>query len=232
MAKQGSVIKMRITAYDNCTFSGKGETYDAMINPDKISLNRQIKYNEEQASNTTEASQKYLYTPPGDLSFDLVLDCTGIVDAERMDLSEELSALRSLLYDYQGAIHRPNFLIIHWGIGETFKCVLTSFNTTYTLFDSDGIPLRAKVALSFSSYLDPKSMVLNEAKNSPDLTHRVSVVAGDSLPILTQRVYGMPDYYMQLAEFNGLNKFRYIRPGSQLVFPPLVPDTADVDMPS
>lgn len=220
----GSVTKMAITAYKDKAFKDKAGLYEAMINPDKISLNRSIEYNAQQAPDSSEPSQKYKHTPASSLSFDLVLDCTGVVDTKRLDLPDEIKKLQDLVYDFHGDIHRPYFVVLRWGIGQTYKGVLNTFNTNYSLFDPDGIPLRATLSLSFTSYLDPKSVANEETKNSPDLTHRVSVVAGDSLPGLSQRVYDKPDYYIQLAEFNGLNKFRHIRPGSQLVFPPIVPD--------
>jgi LysM repeat protein len=214
---------MTIMAYKDREFGGKVGEYQAMINPDKITHERKNEYNTEQAPNSLEPAQKYKYSPETNLYFDLVLDCTGVVDAKRLDLPQELKKLQNLVYDYHGDIHRPYFLILRWGIVETFKCLLKSSNTTYTLFDPDGTPLRAKVTLRFDSYLDPKSEAIEASRQSPDLTHRISVVAGDSLPVLSQRVYDKPDYYVQLAEFNGLNKFRHIRPGSQLVVPPLVP---------
>jgi len=231
MAKQGSVMKMLITGYKDRAFSKKAGSYEAMINPDKISHERGIQYNNQQAPGSSEPSQKYKESPETNLSFDLLLDCTGVVDAKRLDLPKEMAKLQDLVYDFHGDIHRPYFVIIRWGIGETFKGVLKTFNTDYTLFDPDGIPLRAKVSMRFDSYLDPKAVAKEEEKSSPDLTHKIGVVAGDNLPILSQRVYDTPDYYVQLAEFNGLNKFRQLQAGSQLIFPPVVPDNSPVETP-
>jgi nucleoid-associated protein YgaU len=217
----GTVIKMRIEAFSDRAFKSKAGYYDAMINPDSIKLDRSIEYNTEQAPDKSEASSKYKRTPGSILSFDLTLDCTGIVDAKRTDLPQEITQLLETVYDYHGDIHRPNFVQIRWGIGETYKGVLTSFNTSYTLFNPSGVPLRAKVSLTFSSYLDPVTAARKEDKKSPDLTHLVDVVCGDSLPDLSQRIYNSSDYYVQLAEFNGLDKFRQLQAGLQLIFPPI-----------
>jgi len=226
MANQGSVMKMVITGYKDRAFKEKAGQYETMLNPDKVTLNRDIIYNTEQAPDSSETSQKYKHSPSSTLDFELLLDCTGVVDAKSLDLPAEIKKLQDLVYDYHGDIHRPYFVIIRWGIGETFQGVLNTFNTTYTLFDPDGIPLRAKISLKFTSYIDSKALAIEESKSSPDLTHSVSVVAGDSLLGLSQRVYDTPDYAVQLAQFNGLNKFRHIKPGQQLVFPPIVADTA------
>ena len=223
----GNIIKMRIEAFSDRMFKSTVGYYDAMINPDSIKLDRSIEYNTEQAPDKSHPPIKYKKTPGSTRSFDLTLDCTGIVDTKRRDLPKEIAQLLDVVYDYHGGIHRPNFVQIRWGIGETFKGVLTSFNTSYTLFNPDGVPLRAKVSLAFTSYLDPVTVAKKEDKNSPDLTHLVDVVCGDSLPSLSQKIYNTSDYYVQLAEFNGLDKFRQLQPGTQLTFPPIVAeDTA------
>jgi len=223
----GSIIKMRIQAFSDRGFSNKAGNYDVMINPDTIKLDRAIEYNTEQTPDSSQSSSKYKKTPGSNLSFDLTIDCTGIVDAKRTDLPKEIKQLLNVVYDYHGDIHRPNFVQLVWGLGETYKGVLTTFNTTYSLFNPDGIPLRAKISLAFTSYLDPITVEKENRKNSPDLTHLIDVVLGDSLPSLSQKTYNTSDYYVQLAEFNGLDKFRQLQPGTQLIFPPIVAKVAD-----
>jgi hypothetical protein len=51
-------------------------------------------------------------------------------------------------------------------------------------------------------------------------THIVQI--GDTLPELCKQIYDESSYYVQVAKYNGLNKFRNLRPGSQLIFPPVV----------
>jgi len=222
MAKQDGVSKMVITAYKDGAFQSRVGTYETMINPDKISLNRSIEYNTAQAPDSSNPSMKYKYSPAANLSFDLTLDSTGVVNSNRLDLPKEIQSLQDLVYDYQGDIHRPYFVMLNWGIGQTFKGVLTTFNTNYTLFAPDGVPLRAKISLAFVSYMDAEAVAKEDSDTSPDLTHKVNVVAGDTLPGLSLRIYNKPDYFVQVAQFNKLNKLRHLQPGKPLLFPPLV----------
>ena len=57
---------------------------------------------------------------------------------------------------------------------------------------------------------------------SPDLTRARTVRHGDTLPLLVRQIYGSPDYYLAVARYNKLDDFRNLRPGQQLLFPPLV----------
>ncbi|MDF3126588.1 peptidoglycan-binding protein [Rheinheimera sp. 1928-s] len=214
---------MKIVAYSDGTFTtkvSKGD-YEVMLNPEKLQWNRSIQYNEETSIDSSAPASKYSKTLSEKLSFDLVIDCTGVVDSKRVNLPNEVSKLSKVIYDYNGDIHRPNYVIINWGSGLAFKCVLTSFNLSYTFFKPDGTPLRAKVSLEFSSSIDAATLAKKDDKKSPDMSHLVSLVEGDNLPQISNQIYLSPNYYLQIAQFNGLNKFRRLHPGAVLTVPPL-----------
>ena len=136
---------LKITGYTDEEFQTAlpGQPYSVMINPDSIKWQRSVEYNEQQAPDTSSPSQKYKNTPTEKLSFDIVIDCTGIVDPSRTSMSTEIDALESIVYTYNGEIHRPNFVKVQWGQDITFGGVLTSLDISYTLFRPDGSPLRA-----------------------------------------------------------------------------------------
>jgi phage tail protein X len=126
----------------------------------------------------------------------------------------------ALVATVNGVIHRPNYLKLSWAQLQ-FQCVLSKLNITYTLFKPNGTPIRAKVATSFLSFASEKQLAAEANKSSPDMTHLVTVVAGDTLPALCHRIYGSSTFYLKVAAVNGLVDFRRLQPGMQLVFPPL-----------
>jgi LysM repeat protein len=88
------------------------------------------------------------------------------------------------------------------------------------MFSPDGKPLRAKLSTSFIGFMKPKDQ--NAAsRQSPDLTHIITVKSGDTLPLLCQKMYGDSSLYLQIAQTNGLVNFRYLIPGTELLFPPI-----------
>lgn len=215
---------MKITGYTDENFqkSFNSSPYTVMINPDSLKWSRSIEYNEKQAPDSSSASQKYKSTPSESLSFDIVIDCVGVVDSKRVDLNAEITQLENIVYTYNGSIHRPNFVKVQWGKGIIFKGVLKSFETSYSLFRPDGSPLRAKVSLSFSEYISPDQVAKTDQDKSPDVTHLVPVIEGDTLPGLCQSVWDDSSYYVQVARYNCLNKFRNLKGVDDLLFPPII----------
>lgn len=219
-----SLELIKITGYTDENFQQTfaGQPYNAMINPDTIKWQRSIEYNEQQPPNTSAPSQKYKSTPVEKLNFDIVIDCTGIVDSKRVDMNQEISSLESKIYTYNGKIHRPNFVKVQWGKSLVFKGVLKSMDTSYALFRPDGSPLRAKLSLGFSEYISPQSVEELETKKSPDITHLISVVEGNTLPQLCEQTWNNDSYYIQVTQYNQLNKFRNLKGGQKLIFPPII----------
>lgn len=219
----GSLELMRITGYQDENFKKRidGRPYVVMINPDSIKWQRNIEYNDEQPPDSSSASQKYKSTPSDKLNFDIVIDCTGIINPKRTDMVTEINTLEKIAFSYNGKIHRPNYVIIQWGKGLIFKGVLTSFDTSYTLFKPDGSPLRAKVSLSFSQYIAPATVIRQDKPESPDVSHLVTVVEGNTLPQLCQNIWNDESYYVQVARYNDLNKFRNLKGVEKLIFPPI-----------
>ncbi|QSB25559.1 hypothetical protein [Flavobacterium sp. CLA17] len=219
---------MKITGYTDEEFQNKfaGNSYAFMINPESIKVQKSIEYNEQQAPATSSASQKYKSTPSDKLSFEIVIDCTGVVDSKRIDMAKEITALETIIYTYNGKIHRPNFVKVQWGQNITFNGVLESIDISYTLFKPDGSPLRAKISLSFSQYVSPKTVTMTDAPESPDLTHIVTVSEGMSLPQLCLQTWNDDSLYIQVAQYNKLNKFRNLNGIDKLIFPPVNPSNS------
>lgn len=200
--------------------SPSGDAFTCDINPEQITHSREIVINENPTSNTGGGVTQVQGYGNDSLSFDLFMDGTGVIRGAQRPVEAQIKALTDVAFTFENEIHKPNYLLISWG-GMNFKGHIKTFNITYTLFTKTGAPLRAKVSLAFKEYIDPKKKEAITGKSSPDLTHTFTIREGDSLPMLCKQVYGKMDYYLQVAEHNGLTNFRELEVGSVLEFPPL-----------
>ncbi|WP_346857589.1 hypothetical protein [uncultured Draconibacterium sp.] len=232
----GELIKLHIKAYSDPTFRtevANGE-FRSLLNPEKYNLKYKVEQNQRQAAGTSAASPRYNRTPPEDLELEFIFDRTGVLinyggpgeedntlsSDEGVGIADDVDQFKRVVFDYNGDEHRPNYLVLSWG-ALLFKGVLTELNLTFKLFKPDGTPLRASATAKFKGFIEDNLRVAMENNSSPDLTHVRIVNEGDTLPLMTHRIYGDSKYYLEIAKVNKLSNFRKLRVGQEIFFPPL-----------
>lgn len=200
-----------------------GASFELMLNPSGYSHSYSIGYNNKEAIGQLGSDAKFSGIKPEKVSFDIVIDGTGVVevaDSASLDVKGQVNKLTDVVYKYDGDNHEPNHVRIIWG-NLLFFGRLESLSVEYTLFKPSGEPLRAKVKLAFSGFMSKEEEALRANRSSPDLSHLVEFKAGDTLPLLCYRIYKDSSYYPEVARINNITDFRDIKPGSRLHFPPL-----------
>lgn len=224
------ITKLTITP---CNLDDKGtvtgprtaEAFTVRLNPSNYARNFEIKYNNTRAMGTPSMQPKFNNSGEKNLDFDILMDGTGVVpptssSSTAVDVESQLEELSKVVYVLDGDKHEPNTVMLLWGSFKFFG-KLSTMAVEYTLFKPTGVPLRAKIKLSFVQYVGAVEMAAQANLTSPDLTHAVDIQAGDSLPLLCYRIYKNSAYYLEVAKFNGITNFRNIKPGTRLSFPPL-----------
>lgn len=223
-----SLERMMVTAFSDAEYNSQiGEPFTVWINPATYTHDYTICYADRQAPGSNGPSPEFDQVGQETISFDLLFDATGVIPPPipgtplpQDGVAGLIATFIKLVATLNGAIHRPNYIKLSWAQLQ-FQCVLNKMKVTYTLFKPNGTPLRAKVAVTFLSFTSEKQLAAEANTTSPDLTHLVTLKAGDTLPALCHRIYGSSTYYLKVAAFNGLTGFRRLPPGMQLLFPPL-----------
>lgn len=222
----GELKKLKITAYKDDQYSdpvGDGE-FDTLLNPEKYTFSYKVEYTEAQGQGTSATAPKFVRTPPEDLELDFLFDRTGVIkgkdNASGDGIIGDLEKFKRIVLDYSGDEHKPNYLMIGWGT-LLFKGTLVEMSIEFKLFGSDGTPLRAVAKAKFKGSVEDDLRVARENNNSPDLTHVRIVKAGDTLPLMTHRIYGDSKYYLEVAKANRLANFRKLTVGQKILFPPI-----------
>jgi hypothetical protein len=200
----------------------RGKRFRVQINPSEFSHQRRIEYDTQKTPGETGSDPHFRAIGTDTLSFTIVFDGTGVVagEGEPVDVTDQINKLSRAIYNYNSSSHEPPTVQIGWGT-LIFNGRLQDFRTQYTLFKPSGAPLRARCELSFIGRATQTQANLQANRSSPDLTHSVLVVDGDTLPLLCLRIYGDARYYPEVAAHNGLREFRRLQPGIRLDFPPL-----------
>ncbi|HPF10743.1 MAG TPA: LysM peptidoglycan-binding domain-containing protein [Flavobacteriaceae bacterium] len=222
----GELKKLKVTGYKDDKFTqkvGDGE-FTTLLNPEKYTLKYKVEYTEAQGQGTSATQPKFVRTPPEEFELDFLFDRTGVIKGQDESsgdgIIDDLEQFKKIVFDYSGDEHKPNYVMVGWGT-LLFKGTLLEMSIEFKLFGPDGTPLRAVVKTKFKGSVEEDLRVAKENNNSPDLTHIRVVNEGDTLPLMTFKIYGDSKYYLEVAKANKLQNFRKLKVGQKIMFPPI-----------
>jgi hypothetical protein len=105
-----------------------------------------------------------------------------------------------------------------WG-PTNFTCVLESVTKKFTMFNKDGVPVRATLTVDFKEYAEGNPP--RERTSSQGMAQVRSLKAGDSLWSIAADAYGSASMWRSIAEKNNIANPRLLVPGKEIVIPPL-----------
>lgn len=224
-AKSNKLERLVVECFEKPDRSGKApQSFDVQFNPDSYTHAYKNPFRGRAGINTSGIRDAYSFSAPEEVRFTIVLDGKVIWDKAEAGKKTDVDVY-SLVQDFldkahysHGSIHAPWYLRLIWG-DMRFNCRLLEAEVKYLDFKRTGKPDRAEINTVFIGEVDDPTKA--RVNNSPDLTHSRVVQAGDTLPMMTERIYGSKDYYIEVARANQLDDIRNLSPGRTLFFPPL-----------
>lgn len=116
--------------------------------------------------------------------------------------------------------HAPPIVRFVWD-RQVFTGVLENLGVTYTLFDPDGVPLRAKLNMTLKEYRPAAVQVRENPLFSATVDKTYVVHAGDTLSGIAGAVYRDPTLWRAVARANDIKDPRALQPGAVLAVPRL-----------
>lgn len=194
-----------------------GQAVAVLFNPAEYSFEIS---NSFQASSPPGLSNPILQFVNGNsdtLTMDLFLDT--YTDGGGADVSEQTGRFAALLR-VDGDTHAPPRVEFRWGV-LAFKAVIEKLSQKFTMFLSDGTPVRATLNVSFKQYKTLAEQLKDPRRNSADKTKRRVLSAASSIWLLAHEEFGQPRHWREIARANRIDDPRAIRPGTALTVPPL-----------
>jgi len=119
---------------------------------------------------------------------------------------------------------QPPTLQLSWGkanpdLGFPFKCVLESLKQQFTLFDTDGTPVRAKVSVAFKEYELPKEEQQKAPRRGSYPEQTYTVREGETLSSIAAGLWNDPLKWRLLADANRIRNPRILKAGQSLLVP-------------
>ncbi len=203
--------------------NGKNEGDDILcrFNPTEYRIEKRVSYGDHKTLLNSPVAQ-FTSGTADQLSMELFFDTT---DAAPTDQAADVrkvytNGLDSLL-SVDGELHAPPICRFVWGGGLDFTAVLVRADKRFTRFLPNGIPVRARVDVTFREYQTAEFQKSEIKHESTDKAKRWRVTEGDTLWLIAEQEYGDPSHWRTIAEANDLENPRVIEPGTTLSLPPL-----------
>ena len=204
-----------------------GEEIKALFNPERYTLNKGVQIAEIAIPGLDSPVLQYVRGQNEKITLELFFDTTqfGLVDPVR-DVRDQTVKVYHLL-KINPETHAPPRCEITWGGKQMFsfgsslspKCVVESVSEEFNLFSPLGIPLRAKLNVTFREYKTIEEQLKETLKHSADRTKVRTIERTQTLSHLAWIEYGDPASWRLIADANVIDNPRRIAPGTTLVIP-------------
>jgi hypothetical protein len=215
--------------------AGVGEPFEVQFNPNEYGMTKGAKYAEVVIPGLDSPVLQFVNGENEKLTLELFFDTTDEkgTGADAVSVSTKLDAFYRLV-KVDGAAHAPPVVRVTWGeefpgpaAGENdkpvavFDAVVESVQRKYTLFNSEGVPLRALATVTLREYKTLEEQLQEINFRSSDHTRVHVVRQGETLPLIAYEAYQDPGPWRLVAAHNKLLNPRNLRPGMVLHLPPL-----------
>jgi LysM repeat protein len=197
------------------TVEHSGERLEVMFNPEEYSLNRDNNFASQAIPGLSSPLLQFAHGNLRTLDMELLFDTYE----KLTDVRDQTQRLIHMM-EIDSELHAPPILRVAWASLQ-FRCVLTRAAQKFILFLPDGRPVRARVTVSFTEFVDPEREAKQVNRQTADFTKVHAVVDGDTLSAIAFRYYDNPQNWRAIALANELDDPRALLPGQTLTIPAL-----------
>jgi nucleoid-associated protein YgaU len=193
------------------------ESWDVLFNPKEYSVQKSVQWEPHKAPGLDLPEQEFTSGNPMVLNVELFFDTYEDKKDVRAEHTGKILNLAMVNPDK----HRPPLVMFAWG-GFTFKGVVETLTVRYTMFLPDGKPCRATANVSMKEAMTAKEQLERNPRNSPDHTKRRTLKSGETLALIASEEYDDPGEWRRIADANGIDDPRDVKPGTVLTLPPIL----------
>ncbi len=190
------------------------------FNPKEVTIAKGAKWERKPAKKGKSAGPpEFNGTDPCKLTVEMFFDATTTHDGAVVKAVESLfSCVVATKESHSKNNPAPPLVVLSWGNVTSFNAFVTSVSAKYTLFGTDGTPIRAVCSVAMEEM--PGELFRQNPTSGSDSVRKVHrTIAGDTLAAIAYAEYGDPTQWRPLAAFNGIDDPQRIRPGVTLLLP-------------
>jgi hypothetical protein len=202
-----------------------GQQIEVLFNPAEYTIEKSNQYQSNPIPGLATPVAQFVHGNADTLTMELFFDTYAPSKSRHSriqqgeDVRKYTDKLASLL-DMDSSLHAAPVCKFVWGKVE-FKAIIERLSQKFTMFLSDGTPVRATLNVSFKEYKPITEQLKEIGRESADRTKRRIIREGDSLWMFAAEEYGDPAFWRQIAIKNAIENPRLLEVGREIELPPL-----------
>lgn len=222
---RGKLTPARIVEVDDNLKPLDGREVRCMFNPYEYTVSKSNSFSEQKAANGKNSPKAELSKAGAQtLKLSLFFDT--------YEENKDVSKITDRLWRFMKIKEEPKpdkndkgdvpLVAFHWGV-FFFVSYITNMTQKFTLFTKEGIPVRAKVDVTFTQYTDiddrREELRQNPTSGGGPINRVWRIVAGDRLDLIAHAVYKDAAKWRLIAEYNEIFDPLALHPGQMLAIP-------------
>ena len=208
--------KAKITVY---RASGTEEMW-VLFNPEEYTLNKDNNLAVQSIPGLSAPIVQFVNGNLRTLEMELFFDTWDTPVRAKQDVRKEYTDKIIGLMAIDPELHYPPHMLISWSSLQ-FRGVLARVVQKFTMFDTDGKPVRARLTCTFNEVIDLEQESKEIPRQTADFSKVHLVSVGETLNDIAVRFYNKPETWRPIAIANRLDDPRAIVPGQSLLIPSL-----------
>lgn len=220
--------------------ANKGKPVYVQYNPAEFSLEKGVQLAEVSIPGLDAPLQQFIRGQAEVLMLELFFDTTDEGMGEKAKSVTEYTDQISMLAKIESDSHAPPVVTFCWNDNfpgglvpaktnkagaksnqsrSSFTGVVVSVRQKFTLFNAEGIPLRATVNLTLREYRTLPEQLKQLNRNSPDKSHSHPVQSSETLSSIAAQYWQRSHAWRFIAEENEIEDPRRMQAGQTLAIP-------------
>jgi len=199
-----------------------GQRVAVLFNPEEYSVNRDNNFAQASVPGLRGPLLQFVAGNLQTLDMEMLVDCHeahGSANTAGADVRSLTSQITGLM-DIDPTTHAPPVLLFTWG-SLSFTCVLAKASQRFIMFRPDGIPVRARLQVTFNEFINAEFEAKEAKLETADFSHEHVVHNGETLSGIATAVYGDPARWRPIALANRIERPWALVAGMRLIVPQL-----------
>ncbi len=190
-----------------------------LFNPEEYNVSRSVNYAKLDVPGTDSPIMQFISGGETSLTMTLHFDTQNdYIRKTSDDVRVYMQPIMNALW-IDGKLHAPPQAAFSWG-GCFFKGIITDARQSFTMFLPSGVPVRARLEVTFKSIEDALNARKKSPFESPNRTKARLAEKGAQLWRMADAEYGDPKYWRIIADYNKIYNPRKLPEGKFLQLPP------------